>query len=67
MVWYLVRRRLQLSINEWESLPWWQQMVYMEGLREEFYDPEHDVETDDSDDWDSLPMGAEVVRVTAPE
>lgn len=34
----MVRRKLQFSVEEWESLPWWQQDVYIEGLLEEFND-----------------------------
>lgn len=63
-MWYLARRHLGYSIDEWEELPWWQQRVYMAGLREEFYNPEHDVETDDDDDWSTLPEGADVRIVT---
>lgn len=29
---YLVWRRLGISIDEWTSLPWWQQQVVLDGL-----------------------------------
>lgn len=32
----MVRRHLGFTIDEWESLPWWQQRVYVESLAEEF-------------------------------
>lgn len=34
----MVRRHLGFTIDEWESLPWWQQRVYVESLAEEFGD-----------------------------
>jgi len=64
-LWYVVRRHLGFSIDEWELLPWWQQMVYAEGLREEFYDEDASIQTDDSDDWSNLPAGVEVTTVIA--
>lgn len=67
MVWYLAKRRLGFEIDEWEALPWWKQMVYLEGLSEEFYDPEQDdlQEQDYTDDWSSLAgaMGAQYQQV----
>lgn len=66
MVWYLAKRRLGFSIDEWEALPWWQQMVYLEGLGEEFYDPEQDEQEQDlTSDWSSLAgtMGAQYQQV----
>jgi hypothetical protein len=53
-----------MGVDEWESLSWWQQRVYMEGLREEFYDPDHDVEDTDNTDWSTL-TGADVQVVTS--
>lgn len=35
-VYYLARRRLGLSVREWDALPWWQSRLYLEGLSEEF-------------------------------
>lgn len=52
MLWYLVRRHLNYSIAEWERLSWVDQLVYLEGLQEEFYDPNRESDGDDS--WDDL-------------
>jgi len=65
MIWYVVRRRLRFSIDEWESLPWWQQMVYLDGIHEEFYDSEDDDESSESLD-DLQQMGVRVQSVPAP-
>ena len=57
LVWYIVRRHLQFSIEEWEALPWYQQLVYLEGIQEEFYqedDSEPEREEDVSGNWDAL-------------
>lgn len=63
-MWYLVRRHLGFEIDEWESLDWIKQRVYLQGLREEFYDEDSSVDSDDSDDWDTgLPPGVEVKRI----
>jgi hypothetical protein len=32
---YVVRRRLNFTIDEWRALPWWQRRVYIEGLQDE--------------------------------
>lgn len=62
---YLVRRHLQFSRKEWDELPWHDQLVYLEGLQEEFYDSEAQ-EEDLSDDWGSLAsLGAKVRTVQA--
>jgi hypothetical protein len=61
-VWYLVRRHLDFGIEEWEALDWITQRVYLEGIREEFYEQDPNVEIDDSDSWDNLPEGVTVVR-----
>lgn len=37
---YLARRYLNYSIEEWEALPWWEQRVYIEGLEWELTPPE---------------------------
>jgi hypothetical protein len=66
-VWYLVRRHLGLSVEQWEALPWHVQLVYLEGLATEFYDPDHD--TEDYDDTETLSgveaEGIQVRRITA--
>lgn len=64
-MWYLVRRHLGFKIDEWEALDWISQRVYLDGLREEFYEDNPDVEVDDNDSWDTLPEGLNVVRVPA--
>lgn len=63
-MWYLVRRHLGFTIDEWEKLSWVAQRVYLNGIREEFYDEENGIDTDDSDDWGTL-AGANVRQVTA--
>lgn len=35
MIWYLARRKLGLSPDEWDDLPWHHQRVYMEGFEQE--------------------------------
>lgn len=32
---YLVWRKLGISIDEWNSLPWWQQQVVLDGMERE--------------------------------
>jgi hypothetical protein len=55
-----------MTIDEWEALPWWQQLVYTEGLGEEFYDPDSDLD-DGTDDLDSvMSLGANVRKIEAP-
>lgn len=34
-IYYLARRKLQLSPEEWDALPWWQERMYVEGFGEE--------------------------------
>jgi hypothetical protein len=36
----MFRRHLQMGVDEVKSLPWWQKRMYLEGLVEEFGDPE---------------------------
>ena len=71
LTWYIVRRQLGFSIEEWEALPWYQQLVYTEGLKEEFYredDSDREDEEDLSDNWDALvSRGIPVRTVQAPE
>lgn len=31
----MIRRHLGFSVEEWQSLPWWQQWTYLEGLEAE--------------------------------
>lgn len=69
VVWYLVRRHLGFSIEDWERLPWFQQRAYLEGLKQEFY-REEDEETGDeqdlTEDWSGLTrLGATVQQVPA--
>jgi hypothetical protein len=68
MLWYIVRRHLDFTIDEWEALPWQHQMVYMEGIEQEFYDPDHDGEyVDDSESLtDVATRGITVLQVEAP-
>lgn len=62
---YLIRRHLGFSRAEWAELPWHDQLVYLEGLQEEFYDPEAQ-EDDLSEDWSGLrSLGAKVRTVEA--
>jgi hypothetical protein len=35
LTYYLVRRYLHFSIDEWDRLPWWQTKLYIERLSEE--------------------------------
>lgn len=39
---YLYRRRLSMTPEERDALPWWLRRAYDEGLAEEFRDPESD-------------------------
>lgn len=68
MLWYVVRRHLHLSIDEWEALPWYQQLVYLEGIEQEFYDPDYDGEyVDDSENLtDVMSRGVTVKQIEAP-
>lgn len=68
-MWYLVRRHLDFTIDQWEELPWWHQLVYLEGIEWEFYDPDGD-DGEENDDTEGLAgveaMGMNVQRVEAP-
>lgn len=35
MIWYLARRKLGLSPDEWDDLPWHIERMYMEGFERE--------------------------------
>lgn len=35
-MWFNARRYLGFDITEWESLPWWQQDAYMDGMNQYF-------------------------------
>ena len=35
------------SPEEWDALQWWQQRLMLDGLEEEFKDPDEDDETDE--------------------
>jgi hypothetical protein len=62
----LVRRHLGYSVEEWEALPWHQQLVYLEGLAEEFYDPDRNVEDEDDEALTGVESeGIRVQRITA--
>ena len=37
---YLIRRKLWMSPEEWNALPWWVAATYLEGLEREFADDE---------------------------
>lgn len=67
VIWYLARRHLGYGIDEWERLPWSTQLVYLEGLSQEFYEPDPDIEqSDDSEGLvDVEAMGARVRRLGA--
>lgn len=53
-----MRRKLHYSPAEWDALPWWQQDMFLDGLREELSDDEngHDYgpETDGDDNEDAF-------------
>lgn len=70
MVWYLVRRHLGFEIEQWEALPWHEQLVYLEGLEQEFYDPGDEEIGDEVDDTEDLSrvsaIGFQVRQVEAP-
>lgn len=57
---YLVRRHLGYGPSEWRQLPWWEQLLLLEGLQEEFYEPAEE-EDDISENPDALrALGAQV-------
>ena len=35
MMYYLARRYLSMTPEEWDGLPWWQQRLYVEGYEQE--------------------------------
>lgn len=60
---YLIRRHLHFSRAEWESLPWHDQIMYLEGLQDEFYEHQEEEDLSDSDSLTSL--GAQVRKIEA--
>jgi hypothetical protein len=60
VVWYLVRRHLDYEVDQWEALPWHVQLVYLEGLEQEFYDPDAG---DQPEQDDLAALGATGVQV----
>lgn len=65
MMLYVVRRHLGFSRAEWEALPWHDQLMYLEGLQDEFYDPEQE-EEDATTTEAVVRLGAQVRQVEAP-
>ena len=63
-LWYLVRRHLGFTRSEWEALPWHDQLVYMEGILEEFYEDDGDNYVDDTRDLSDVESrGAKVIHL----
>lgn len=56
MEWFIVRKELNYSIDDWEALPWWHQRVYIDGLIKQ---ADADSGGSESDDGRTIESGIE--------
>lgn len=66
----MARRKLNLSPDEWDALPWHHQRLYLDGMQEEFSDEEGSSdgpETDGIESPDALDIAMRGAKIRRAE